>query len=119
MGTNYYARHPGIAPGEEGLHIGKASGGWEFLWRAHPQYQLTTSAAWRAFLRHPWAQVTIVAEYGTEVSLDEFWEFATDQSGQRRNPHDTSCGHRVIDASFQQRQWRDEAGRPFADYEFC
>jgi hypothetical protein len=112
MGTNFYAKHPGMEG--EGLHIGKRSAGWEFLWRAHPELGLMSTVGWHRFLDHPW--VTIVAEYGVEVALDEFWVMATNQctaaGPTRRRPDDD-------DGPWAGKQWRDRNGFPFANYEFC
>ena len=112
MGTNYYAkpREDPLNLSGEGLHIGKSSGGWEFLWRAHKDRDLISAAAWRETLSHP--SVMIVAEYGLEITLDEFWAFATHRldSYQRQD-------NALSESSYP--RWRDDEGYPFADYEFC
>jgi hypothetical protein len=101
MGTNYYA----IRPGEEDLHIGKASAGWEFLFRAHKDPEITSIADWMYTLNLP--EVKIRNEYGTEISYANFinW-FVTRTEGKRftvRNSGMTS---------------RDRHGYPFSDREF-
>lgn len=73
VSTNFYAVSPSFP--EEGLHIGKHSGGWRFLWRAHPDLGLTTGFAWYTHLRRPF--VTIVALGVREYSLGEFWSVAS------------------------------------------
>jgi hypothetical protein len=115
MSTNYYAKVRD-APALEPRHIGKFSGGWEFLWRAHKDLQLESTEQWK-FLDHPW--VVIEDEHGTVVPLGAFWQLANTISGCDRDPHGGSSGVVSIDDHFRQRQWRDSAGRPFADYEFC
>jgi hypothetical protein len=75
MGTNYYVKaeekpacptcghHPNVEP----LHIGKSSGGWQFLFAPYPEHGLTSWAAWKSFL----ADKGIVDEYGQDVPLAE------------------------------------------------
>ena len=99
---------PNHPTNQEGLHIGKHSGGWEFLWRAHPDLELTSAEAWYQFLAHPW--VTIVAEYGVELTLSEFWEFAGKRPAQAGGLSKMSSGHH---------QFRDKLGFPFEVKEFC
>jgi hypothetical protein len=110
MSTNYYAKWPDYPSGLEGLHIGKSSYGWEFLFRAHPGLELTTAAAWHRFLGHPW--VDIVTEDGTAVELDEFWAQVVSRS---------EVGAPRVDNEFEESatQWRDPSGARFAAYEFC
>lgn len=120
MSTNFYAKHPGMDG--EGLHIGKKSAGWEFLFRAHPTMGLMSSTAWRQFLGHPW--VTIVAEHGVTMTASEFWEDVAAPSTAPTPARDPIQARWVGDAMpdhdyWAQRQWRDEQGHPFADYEFC
>lgn len=63
MGTNFYVK-------EMKLHIGKRSVGWVFSFQAQPKYDIYSSAQWFRFLReHP---VTVVNEYGEDVSYEEF-----------------------------------------------
>ena len=73
MGTNYYAHTS--ASDTEGLHIGKKSAGWDFLFHAIPEKGLTTVAAWRKLLAKAGAYVT--DEYGQRLSVGEFFEMAT------------------------------------------
>jgi len=74
MGTNYYTVKkepcPTCAHGGEDYHIGKASGGWKFLFASYPNEGLTTASAWREFLKTR----LIRDEYGDEVSYEEFWQ---------------------------------------------
>jgi hypothetical protein len=110
MGTTWHAKYPGQPDDEPGLHIGKFSGGWEFLFRAHTELGLTSSTAWRRFLDHPW--VTIVAETGVEVTASEFWEDVARRSGHRQHEEDAQ-------AQLGDRMWRDSAGHVFFNVEFC
>lgn len=114
MGVNYYAATPETPEGEErkGLHIGKHSGGLEFLFHAHSDLGLITVAAWREYLSKP--GVRIVAEHGLEEPLDEFMADAT------KRPADALPGERRIRSRSEGVSFRDTDGRgvAFADYDF-
>jgi hypothetical protein len=114
---NWYAKHPGQDADAEGLHIGKHSGGWEFLFRAHPDFGLTSTTSWRQFLDHPW--VTIVAEHGVTVTASEFWEYVAKWSTDRVRSQPIRDVAGVSADYWTTRQWRDVEGFPFAAYEFC
>lgn len=72
MGTNYYAES---SPCKEcghvmtRTHIGKASGGWPFLFRCYMMHP-TTYQEWLQLLSHP--KITIRDEYGDIVLFCEF-----------------------------------------------
>lgn len=72
MGTNYYAH---TADHADGVHVGKKSAGWDFLFHAIPEQGLTTVAAWRELLAETGAHIT--DEYGQSVAIEEFFEMAT------------------------------------------
>lgn len=111
MSANHYARHPNHPAENKGLHIGQYSNGWEFLFRAHKDLELTSTEAWRKFLDHPW--VRIVAEHGAEETSTEFWKFVSNADKDRRREWEES----FLSESYP--RWRDEDGYQFADYEFC
>lgn len=72
MGTNYYVKtetcdHCGHKP--EGLHIGKSSAGWQFLFQRIEEPLLHTMQAWKTFLEGK----EIVDEYGRTILPDNFW----------------------------------------------
>ena len=81
MGTNYYVNER--PPCEcckrpfEQLHIGKSSGGWQFLFAPYPDRGLTTAAAWLAYLQDK----EIVDEYDRPVALDELRELIESKQG--------------------------------------
>lgn len=88
MSTNYYAFGPfpggegdGASDTREGLHIGQAAGGWRFLFASHPDLGLTTYKAWAEFIRRP--DVTIFAESGYEVTVEEMDETMTERGKHR------------------------------------
>ncbi|WP_020135066.1 hypothetical protein [Streptomyces sp. 351MFTsu5.1] len=86
MAVNYYAfgPFPGGSPDGEGLHIGQSAGGVRFLFRAHPDQGLTTLGDWTAFLDRD--GVTIRAEHGREVPLEEMRETMTETTDERGLP---------------------------------
>ncbi|MBG0818335.1 hypothetical protein [Planomonospora sp. ID82291] len=109
MSVNYYAITLGTDPAAEGLHIGKHTGGWEFLFRAHPDLGLTTVAAWTAFLTAP--GVVIRAEHGCTMSAEEFLAWATRRPATSPEPVRAHARHHI--------SFRAEGGVPFLDHAFC
>ncbi|OHU47333.1 hypothetical protein BKG82_27155 [Mycobacteroides chelonae] len=112
MGTNYYAidaRAVLPAVGDPGLHIGKKSAGWNFLFRSHPDLDLTSVAKWRAYVAKPGHQV--MNEYGEVVDVAEFFAMATSREGRAHTETRWDAGrfHRDHDA----------ADAAFLSVEFC
>lgn len=75
MGTNYYY----VAEDKELLHIGKSSYGWEFMFRAQPDFSIFTRRQWLEFLSNAVhlrvggdSGNVVVDEYGGPISLGEF-----------------------------------------------
>lgn len=79
MGTNYYLvkNRPSI---DSGLHIGKSSAGWRFLFHKPSIWEadkpLNTFEQWRDYLTETTTRQThvIMDEYDEIVSLDDFLE---------------------------------------------
>lgn len=117
MGTNYYAKKSEHDPCDEGLHIGKKSGGWDFLFRAHPGRGIIDCAAWLSLLRRP--DVQIVDEYGTPWAVQEFWSMATSHDRRSVRKHAQAWWSENRFTEFSDKQWIDGCGHPFANYEFC
>lgn len=77
MGTNYYLvkNKPSI---DSGLHIGKSSIGWRFLFRKPSIWEadkpLNTFEQWRDYLKETTESGThvVMNEYDEIVSLDDF-----------------------------------------------
>lgn len=119
MSTNYYAINPYTLG--EGYHIGKQSGGWDFLFRAYPAHGLTHCQAWHDYLSQPGVQIQ--DEYGAFVSLEEFWPGAILRPSQSERPMRLHVGSPERLAAgmteYRLRESVDEHGHPFADYEFC
>lgn len=85
MGTNYYLEEPtgdpcrgcGL-PSLVSLHIGKSSGGWAFLFRAHEGVR--SEVDWRARIETAVAAGgRIVDEYDRDCSVEEFWKMVEDK----------------------------------------
>lgn len=113
MSTNFYAKGPETPPDGEGLHIGKSSVGWEFLFRCHAGLESTSD--WHKYLSQ--SDMHIYTEEGYEVPLIYFWQMVT------KRPMDVGGLHNLM------LQWRgkpthpdcyrDEWGYSFMDCEFC
>lgn len=113
MSVNYFALRPGEQG--EGLHIGKHVGGREFLFRGHPDLGLVSADAWGEYLADP--GVTILAESGYEVPVDEFMADATRRPAHVGGLHVMRLVWNGYDEKRDDR-WRDKRGCPFAGYEF-
>lgn len=114
MSTNYYARREGTNPDNEGLHIGKSSGGWEFLFRGFAGV-VESTPDWRDFLTQP--DVHIYTESGHIVPLDDFWLMATKRPKSVGGLHELTLQWKG--KPYSSDQYRDEWGYPFMDCEFC
>ncbi len=119
MGTNFYVTGPDVADlaGAEapGLHIGKKSAGWDFVFRAHPLLQLDSVAQWREFVAV--AGRSIVSEYHEVQDVDDFFEMAT-----RRSADDPTLKAHISTLSATATGYtHDRAARgvPFLACEFC
>lgn len=81
MGTNYYTqtKPPCGECGRphEGMHIGKSSGGWAFIFAPYPEEGLTTAASWREYLKDR----AIVDEYEAPITNEAFWEMVERKKG--------------------------------------
>lgn len=125
MSTNYYARTANTPADDEGLHIGKHSGGWDFLFRAHRDLDLTDCESWKQYLTQP--GVEIWTESGYTVDFDQFWASAVkrpaDVGGLTvMRCHDDEWARNRRDGtsvSSTDQQWTDTHGHPFSAYEFC
>ena len=102
MGTNYYAikkiddelQEKLIAPVKardvEGIrdilpdrvHIGKKSHGWKFFFN-HNDWKYFPES--REYLNAFLSQCNILDEYGSNISLEEFWDIATHKEGEIDN----------------------------------
>jgi hypothetical protein len=134
MGTNFYLKsvavecnHCGYKPDDPLLHIGKASGGWEFVFAAHSRALIPgqNQVVFDILTKNSWEIVTtkycltgnktiIVNEYGTEFTFREFWSMV----------HNTRWGSPKLvrnhaDNYKDGHTYNDSAGWSFINGEFC
>ena len=91
MGTNYYLckNRPSVS---SGLHIGKASAGWRFLFHKPSIWEtdkpLNTFEQWRDYLKETTESCThvIINEYDKIVSLEDFLKLVEEK--QKENSKD-------------------------------
>lgn len=91
MGTNYYLvkNRPSV---DSGLHIGKSSAGWRFLFHKPPIWEtdkpLNTFEQWRDYLKETTKAGThvIMNEYDEIVSYD--WLMELIKNKQKEDSHD-------------------------------
>lgn len=112
MSTNFYLirNRCGHCGRGDRLHIGKRSGGWQFLFHAIPG--MMSARDWR----YATAQegVVIEDEYGELVAVDEFWRDVEATRRERLNHHDY-CLERGLSASDS---FKDHDGWPLSTSEF-
>ena len=89
MGTNYYLvkNRPSI---DSGLHIGKSSMGWRFLFRKPSIWEtdkpLNTFEQWRDYLKETTesGNYVILNEYDEVVSLDNFLKMVANKQNENK-----------------------------------
>lgn len=131
MGTNYYL-HLDICDKcnreHKKIHIGKASGGWKFLFRAYKYTddnfpEIKSMAQWYAILGQSVLQnstMKIRDEYDRDISFAEFSNMVSIMQGNPNNKsHHEYCvkeGYNVGDRIGT--TWIDEYGYDFSSTEF-
>ena len=97
----------------EGLHIGKVSGGWVFLFQGHSKPHVRSRADWEALI----AEVgSVVDEYGNSYHPDEFWAIV-DATLKPRPDGETPKSHLPYAAGDWDR-WADDQGWEFSGADF-
>ena len=89
MGTNYYLvkNKPST---DSGLHIGKSSLGWRFLFHKPPIWEtdkpLNTFEQWRDYLKETTesGNYVILNEYDEIVSLDDFLKMVANKQNENK-----------------------------------
>lgn len=137
MGTNYYAQVNTCKEcnkPEYELHIGKLSWGWSFGFRGYTKHQVTenvelnldTWEKWKAFLSE--GNVKIVDEYGEEETFESFCKLVEDRQKQFKFNHAYVVNHpeeypdlqmNDLDQEYKSKNWVDDKGYGFTDWEFC
>lgn len=109
MGTNYYLvkNRPSV---EKGLHIGKSSIGWRFLFHKPSVWEvdkpLNTFEQWREYLTITTENGShvIINEYDEIVSLDSFLELVSIKQNENRKDMFEYCenvnGYRFATGEF-------------------
>lgn len=117
MSTNFeYVRQCEVTGEYSSLHLGKSSGGWRFLLRAHPTLGLTSFQALQDFFAKD--PGTVLDEYGRERSPSEFVAFVEGkQINKAQRPQELLQPD--FPPSIDERKWVDSQGYSFANYEFC
>lgn len=126
MSTNYYYIGPDAERQDhdvtfagdeaEGMHIGKNSIGWSFMFQAYPDLGLVSWEAWQERLGRGSGQ--IVDEYGRVVTLDTLRETVEASRPYRAN-HPSLERRPAYDAAENQREWLDADGWHFTRDYFC
>lgn len=120
MGTNYYWK-PDPCPTcghSKTYHIGKNSGGWEFLFQGFrdewSEYPARSAGDWR---KHLASGGKIENEYGDTITPDEFWKLVADSRRPGSLNHTTYCQQRHREHA-ERSCWIDDAGWSFCDSDF-
>lgn len=77
MGVNYYCKE-----GNDLLHIGKSSYGWQFVFRAYPEKDIFSRRDWIAYMIEN--QSIIVDEGQEEISLQDFIDKTNTEKRQKQ-----------------------------------
>lgn len=105
MGTNYYAKVnvcPNCKKEDREIHLGKSSGGWKFMFRAHEEYY-KDFPTFCEFIQKP--NVEIRDEYGEKRTPEALIDFI--EAKQSLKSHNQLYGG-----------GKDVNGFEFFDYEF-
>lgn len=103
MGTNYYIKFK-----DENLHIGKKSKGWNFVWRAYPEYEIFGVKDWQHFILVNKIESNIHDEYGDNVDIIEFFDKITDIDNNKDHIQETgdeSCYYDVYGNIFSTKEF--------------
>lgn len=99
MGTNYYTRtnicnHCGRF---DGVHIGKSSAGWVFLFNYNGGKYYSNKRELVEFLKTK----LIVDEYGNEIGNEDFWKMVDSKKDCQRNIRAIDIGEfQFLDTEF-------------------
>lgn len=76
MGTNYYIRLDNNNRDSD-VHIGKSSGGWQFIFQTNPTYYHADKNSVNRFLKLH--KDSLFDEYGANISIDDFWKLVEEK----------------------------------------
>ena len=122
MGTNYYQRTNicKYCNRYEEKHIGKSSGGWQFIFRGYSADEhrpiICSFEDWKTELKNG----KIFTEYGEEISFDNFVRFVEDKKIGKFNdkPNLNHYDHGVKEGYNTQYDWKDSKNHSFTSSEF-
>lgn len=102
MGTNFYVAkdYCSVCGRSEKKHIGKRSGGWQFMFRAEPG--IMSAEDWRRETEHAF----IEDENGTPYTYKSFWREVDDSRSSLRNHYDYCVERGILDHN----SFKDEEG---------
>ena len=108
-----------LSPAEKGLHLGKMSYGWQFLWCLNPDYYNDNLKSIRTFLSLP--DIIIYNEYGEKYTVDEFFDHIGPCLYMDDEHINAFCYERLHPTEFSRRdkEWTSEDGLRFTTGEFC
>lgn len=105
MGTNYFLRETtkcgcGHEDVERVLHVGKSSVGWQFLFRSHPDEEISSAADWRRRIEA--APDGLHDAYDRAITPEDFWKMVEAKRGGLRLPDDgmDGEGYRIVEHEF-------------------
>lgn len=108
-----------LSPSEKGLHLGKMSCGWQFLWCLNPDYYDDNLKSIKTFLSLP--DIIIYNEYGEKFTVDEFFDHIGPCLYLDDEHINAFCYERSNPTAFSRRdkEWTSEDGLRFTTGEFC
>lgn len=108
-----------LSPDEKGLHLGKMSCGWQFLWCLNPDYYNDNLKSIKTFLSLP--DIIIYNEYGEKYTVDEFFDHIGPCLYMDDEHINAFCYERSHPTAFSRRdkEWTSEDGLRFTTGEFC
>jgi len=143
MGTNYYIRYNicKCCNRYDEIHIGKSSYGWSFTFHALDDYiklssidpkfalldnnemqiKISSYKEWKEFFQKyiiEYETVKIFDEYGTEISLEEFYKLVELKKGGKNHAIEMKTDPRYRDTYKPERDFIDEEGNSFSKCEF-
>lgn len=143
MGTNYYLRYNicKCCNRYNEIHIGKSSYGWSFTFHAPDEYinastldpkiallddheiqiKISSYKEWKEFFQKyiiEYETAKIFDEYGTEISLEEFYDMVEIKKGGKNHAHEMATDFKYSSTHDPERDFIDEDGNSFSRVEF-
>ncbi len=145
MGTNYYLRYNmcKCCSRYDQIHIGKSSWGWSFTFHAPDEWidmrkldpkfalaeegsdynlQISSYKEWKEFFEKyvtEYETAKIFDEYGTEISLEEFYKMVETKKGGKNHAREMATDPKYSSTHDPKRDFIDKEGNSFSRVEFC